>query len=296
MIGGVVGIAPDAPAAEAGQAFPWRVGFGAVEPDASTTAFCGTCGPPRLPIQWRSHGVGDAAIAVAVVAACPRLGAMSAEKQNPSPSPEPVPPAVVSRLSHYLRELLHVVGTGAETISSNELGGRLGFSDAQVRKDLAHFGHFGHPGVGYRCEELVDAIRKILGTDRRWPVLLVGAGNLGRALLGYKGFVEQGFELVAAVDDSQEKIGTTVDGITVEPFADVQKIVEREQIQLAVLAVPVGAAQAVADTLVAHGVVGIVNFAPVTLSLPEDVCLLGVDLAMQLEQVAFSVANRRRAE
>lgn len=217
------------------------------------------------------------------------------DKRKTPQTPSAVPTAVVERLSLYLRELLHLVRSGKETTSSNELGGRLGFSDAQVRKDLAHFGQFGHPGIGYRCEALIAAIRAILGTDRRWPVLLVGVGNLGRALLGYKGFVPQGFELVAAVDITADKVGTRVEHIPVEHFDLLEKIIDREGIRLGILAVPAAAAQVVADRLAAAGIEGIVNFAPVTLSLPENVSLLGVDLAMQLEQVSFSVANRQRS-
>src|ERR1700677_3933813 len=110
------------------------------------------------------------------------------------------PKGVVSRLTLYLREFQRLARGGCETTSSGQLGGFLGFSDAQVRKDLAHFGHFGHPGVGYRCDDLIAAIRRILGTDRDWPVAVVGAGNLGHALLGYRGFSHQGFRIVAAFD------------------------------------------------------------------------------------------------
>ena len=134
-------------------------------------------------------------------------------EKGPASDPEvPVPKAVVSRLSLYLRELQHLVRDGHETTSSSQLGTLLGFSDAQVRKDLAYFGHFGHPGIGYRAAELITAIRRILGTDRDWPVVIVGTGNLGRALLGYKGFHNQGFRIVAAFDVDAGKIGTSIDG------------------------------------------------------------------------------------
>src|SRR3990170_5524637 len=121
------------------------------------------------------------------------------------PDPDDVPKAVINRLSLYLRELQHLLRNGKATISSNQLGRLLGFNDAQVRKDLACFGHFGHPGIGYRCEELAAAIRRILGTDRVWTVALFGVGNLGRALLGYKGFAAKGFQIVAALDDDPRK-------------------------------------------------------------------------------------------
>jgi redox-sensing transcriptional repressor len=219
---------------------------------------------------------------------------MNAGKRNNQtpPLPKDVPKAVVSRLSLYLRELQHLVRTGKATVSSNQLGRLLGFSDAQVRKDLTYFGHFGHPGIGYRCEELSGAIRRILGTDRIWTVGLVGVGNLGRALLGYRGFASKGFQIVAAFDADPRKTNTAVDGVHVYGLDRLQEVVERHQIQLAMLTVPATAAQGVADMVAAAGVTGIVNFAPVTLSLPEEVSLVGVDLATELEQISFSVANR----
>jgi len=194
----------------------------------------------------------------------------------------------------YLRELQHLISDGNETTSSSRLGQRLGFTDAQVRKDLAHFGHFGHPGIGYRCDELVGAIRKILGTDREWRVALVGVGNLGRALLGYRGFFRQGFRLVAAFDNDKAKVGCDLEGVPIHDISRLFEIVSREQVELGLVAVPASHAQEVADQLVAAGVGGILNFAPVTLKVPDGVSKVGVDLARELEQVTFAVANRLR--
>ena len=220
---------------------------------------------------------------------------MSTPKPSPSkPDPAAVPAAVVNRLSMYLRELQHLLGDGKETTSSSQLGRRLGFTDAQVRKDLAHFGHFGHPGIGYRCEELVGAIRKILGTDREWRVALVGAGNLGRALLGYRGFHRQGFRLVAAFDTDASLVGSEIEGVPIRHVSQLTEIVKQEQVELGLVAVPANVAQDVADQLVAAGVGGILNFAPVTLTVPDGVSKVGVDLARELEQVTFAVANRLR--
>jgi len=217
---------------------------------------------------------------------------MSNSKPNPTRSePVTVPPAVVNRLSLYLRELQHLINGGNETTSSSQLGLRLGFTDAQVRKDLAHFGHFGHPGIGYRCD---GAIRSILGTDREWRVALVGVGNLGRALLGYRGFSEQGFRLEAAFDADPAKIGTQLEGIEIHDITRLREILVNKQIELGLIAVPAAEAQEVADQLVTAGVGGIVNFAPVTLTVPDGVSKVGVDLARELEQVTFSVANRMR--
>jgi len=202
-----------------------------------------------------------------------------------------VPKAVVSRLSLYLRELQHLVRDGHETTSSTQLGGKLGFTDAQVRKDLAYFGQFGYPGIGYRCSELIEAIKKILGTNQAWPVAIVGLGNLGRALMGYKGFQHQGFQIVAAFDVDPAKVGQSVEGIQIFDLADVGRISKERGIRLAIIAVPGIAAQKVADDLIAAGIEGILNFAPVTLS-SKHVQTIGVDLAIELEQLAFAVANQ----
>ncbi len=207
-----------------------------------------------------------------------------------------MPAAVVNRLSMYLRELQHLLADGQETTSSSQLGHRLGFTDAQVRKDLAHFGHFGHPGIGYRCDELVGAIRRILGTDREWRVALVGVGNLGRALLGYRGFHRQGFRLVAAFDTDPAMIDTKIEGVLIYDILRLAEIVSAEQVELGLVAVPASDAQDVANQLVAAGVGGILNFAPVTLTVPSTVSKVGVDLARELEQVTFSVANRLKVD
>lgn len=203
-----------------------------------------------------------------------------------------IPKAVVGRLSLYLRELQQLIAHGHETTSSNQLGQKLGFTDAQVRKDLAFFGHFGYPGIGYRCEELIGAIRRILGTNQRWTVAMVGAGNLGRALLGYKGFQQQGFQVVAAFDTDDAKVGTTIEGVRVYHLDRLPELVQQHTIRLGLITVPASAAQIAADRLVAAGVEGILNFAPVTIVLPDSVRQVGVDLAIELEQLSFSVLNR----
>lgn len=219
---------------------------------------------------------------------------MSQSKSNSrgGGSDQPVPQAVVSRLSLYLREVQNLRRSGRETTSSTQLGSLLGFTDAQVRKDLAYFGPFGYPGIGYRCDELEAAINRILGTDLDWPIAIVGFGNLGRALLGYRGFQQQGFRIVAVFDVDPSKIGTKIDGIEIYPLDQIERLAPELGIQLAVLAVPGPAAQDVADRLVAAGLRGILNFAPVTLSLPDGVRTVSVDLANELKQLTFAVVNR----
>lgn len=215
-----------------------------------------------------------------------------ARKKNPLPSETNVPKAVVGRLSLYLRELQRLIRDGQETTSSTQVGTLLGFTDAQVRKDLAYFGQFGYPGVGYRCRELVDEIRRILGTDRDWPVVLVGVGNLGRALIGYKGFGQQGFRLVAALDVDHQKVGRQIGGIDVHHLDEAKDVIQRHGIKLALVTVPAEAAQTVADRLAEVGIDGILNFAPVTLTLPGGVSAQAVDLAMELEQLSFGVLQK----
>ena len=202
---------------------------------------------------------------------------------------ESFPHPAVRRLSLYLRQLEAFKKAGRRTVSSKQLGESLNLTDAQVRKDLAYFGQFGHPGIGYRVEDLIGQVRRILGTDRTWNVLLVGAGNLGRALMSYRGFDAKGFRLAAVFDNDPGKSGTRVGEFDVQPIADLAATVRRLDIQLGIMAVPVDAAQGVADALVAAGLRGLLNFAPVSIHVPTDVALNAVDLAVQLEQLSFQV-------
>ncbi|HZW30576.1 MAG TPA: redox-sensing transcriptional repressor Rex [Isosphaeraceae bacterium] len=199
------------------------------------------------------------------------------------------PKAVVGRVSLYLRQLEAYQHQGCTTVSSSQLGQPLAIKNAQVRKDLAFFGQFGHPGIGYRIDELIDALRHILGIDREWPLALVGMGNLGRALLKYRGFRARGFQVVALFDNDPEKIGQDYDGLVVEPIESLRKTLAPRQISLALLCVPAEAAQRVADLLVASGIRGILNFAPLPLVVPAHVSLVAVDLSIQLENLAYKV-------
>lgn len=208
------------------------------------------------------------------------------------PSDASVPKVVVSRLSLYLRELQRLVASGQQTISSSQLGTLLGFSDAQVRKDLGFFGQFGYPGVGYRCDELIRAMRDILGTNHSWNVAMVGVGNLGQALLGYRGFGRQNFAIAAAFDADPTKVGQTVKGLRIQPLDELAATIREQGIRLGMIVVPAERAQEAADRLVAAGIEGIVNFAPVTLALPAHVQNVGVDLAIELEQLSFAVTSK----
>lgn len=204
-----------------------------------------------------------------------------------------IPAPAVRRLSLYLRHVELLAEQDRRTVSSRQLGEALGLTDAQVRKDLAHFGQFGHPGIGYRVDELIVRVRRILGTDKDWNVLLVGVGHLGRALLSYRGFVKKGFHLVAVFDNDTRIIGTTVEAacrLVVQPMSDLADTVGKKNIRMAILAIPADAAQAVADQVREAGVGGILNFAPVMLRNVEC-AVAAVDLAVHLEQLSFRLGS-----
>ena len=209
------------------------------------------------------------------------------------PRGELIPVPAVRRLSLYLRQLEAFKRKDRRTISSKQLGESLGLTDAQVRKDLAYFGQFGHPGIGYRVEELISQVRHILGTDKTWNVLLVGAGNLGRALMAYNGFEAKGFALVAVFDNDPNKVGRQINRYTVQPLDQLQETIRQQSIRLAILAVPADHAQQVADQLVEAGIRGLLNFAPVSITVPPDIALNAVDLAVQLEQLSFQISLSR---
>jgi redox-sensing transcriptional repressor len=198
--------------------------------------------------------------------------------------------AAAQRLSLYLRCVACWPADG-EKVSSSRIAEAVGVSDAQVRRDLAALGHLGQRGVGYDARELATAIRTALGIDRPWKAVLVGVGNLGRALLKYQGFRAQGFEIVGLFDSDPAKVGQDVEGHKVESITTLPERVVALGAELGVLTVPAETAHTVAEALVAAGVRGILNFAPVVLKLPRRVRLVTVDLAIQLEQLAFQVQH-----
>jgi redox-sensing transcriptional repressor len=197
--------------------------------------------------------------------------------------------ASVGRLSLYLRRLEGLLHEGSATVSSGQLGEPLGVTDAQVRKDLAYLGNLGHPGIGYPTQGVIAAIRRALGIDGEWTVALVGVGNLARALLRYRGFQQRGFRIVALFDADASKVGQRLDDLVVHAVEAIPTVVPATGAELGVLTVPSESAQAVADALVAAGVRGVLNFAPVILRLPPHISLVSVDLTVQLEQLAFMV-------
>ena len=197
--------------------------------------------------------------------------------------------ASAGRLSLYLRRLEAWDRDGRETVSSPEVAKSLDLRDAQVRRDLAGLGSLGRRGVGYKIPALVAAIRSALGIDREWRAVVVGAGNLARALLRYRGFRERGFRIVALFDSDARKVGERIEELIVAPIADLKRIVREQNVELALVAVPSEAAQEVGERLIDAGVRGVLNFAPTVLRLPSHVRVVNVDLTIQLEQLAFQV-------
>ena len=215
------------------------------------------------------------------------MPANSAPEGPKSTFPAQVPDPAVRRLSLYLRQLEALEADRVATVSSHLLAQSLGLTDAQVRKDLAHFGQFGRPGVGYEVMPLIHRLRGILGTDRISHILLVGAGNLGKAVTAYQGFRAKGFVLAAVFDIDPRVIGQEVAGLPVQPMTDLPQVARRHEPRLAIISVPAATAQGVADQLIEVGVRGILNFAPIRINAPEGVSVLNIDVAAQLEQLSF---------
>jgi redox-sensing transcriptional repressor len=208
----------------------------------------------------------------------------------PSPPRGKIPRPTVKRLSLYLRELETGTEQDQQTISSKQLGQVLGLTDAQVRKDLAYFGQFGHPGIGYRVSELTDRLRAILRTDRTWNTAIVGAGRVGRALMAYERFHDKGFEIAAVFDSNPKIISQEIAGHRVRPMSDLPQLVRDRDIKIGIITVPAEAAQPVVNALIDAGVTGILNFAPVRLEVRDAVSITSVDFSVSLEQLAFQIS------
>jgi redox-sensing transcriptional repressor len=201
--------------------------------------------------------------------------------------------STVRRLSHYFRVLEECEAEGKRMISSHRLAEREGITSAQVRKDLSYFGSFGRRGLGYNVAHLRGQIRGILGLDRRWRVVLVGAGHIGSALVNYRGFGRQGFDIVAVFDRDPARIGSPLAGHPVQDVAGLREAGTTGAWDMGVIATPLAAAQEVADLLVGAGVRAILNFAPRKLRVPPEVALSTVDMTMELEGLSFALSQAR---
>jgi redox-sensing transcriptional repressor len=206
-----------------------------------------------------------------------------------------IPEATVARLPVYLQLLAEQAALGIDNISSDGLAELAGVNAAKVRKDLSYLGSYGTRGVGYEVDYLIYQIRRELGLDHEWPVVIVGAGNLGQALAGYGGFNERGFPVAGIVDIDASKVDTVVGGVRVRPLAELSQIVSAKTVSIGVVATPPAAAQDAADRLVKAGVTSILNFAPVVLAVPVGVTIRKVDLAVELQILSYHEQRRAAA-
>ena len=209
--------------------------------------------------------------------------------------PVKIPEKTVTRLSIYLRCLEELEADGVGSVSSKQLAERFGLNSAQVRKDLAYFGQFGVRGLGYYIAELKHNLERILGLKQDWEVVLVGAGNLGSALIAYKGFQARGFRVSIAFDTDPAKVGQHIDGVVVMDAAKLVHTLRKRKVKIAVVTVPAGVAQAVADLLVNAGVTAILNFAPTQLAVPEGIKVQNVDLSVLLKTLSYHSVRTTRA-
>lgn len=214
--------------------------------------------------------------------------------QPPTPTaPEKhIAESTVRRLSLYLRVLEQAAARGQQTISSDTLAEDGGTTSAQVRKDLSFFGSFGKRGRGYNVAELVTQLQEILGLGREWKVYIVGAGKIGAALVSYRGFSQRGFRVLGIYDNNPQLVGRMIDGVGVRSMAQLERDAERESPDIAVITVPAEHAQHVADRVVASGIRAIMNFAPTPIHVPTSVTVKSVNMALELEGLAYALVHR----
>lgn len=198
-----------------------------------------------------------------------------------------IPEATVGRLPVYLRVLVDLAEAGTSTVSSDELAEMAGVNSAKVRKDLSHLGTYGTRGVGYDVAYLIHQIRRELGLTQHWAIVIVGVGNLGQALANYAGFAERGFRVAALVDSDAARVGRSIGGLEIHHDDDLPELVAELDIAIGVIATPASAAQDVADRLVGAGVRSVLNFAPAVITVPPGVSVRKVDLAVELQILAF---------
>ena len=200
---------------------------------------------------------------------------------------KPVPDIVIGRLPIYLRALNHLLEEGRTVTASKDLAERLGISSAQIRKDLSHFGEFGKQGMGYDIAHLRDQIRRILKVNRLWNVAVVGAGDLGHAILQYGGFEGRGFRVSCVFDNNPDKIGKRLGRFEICDVAEMSQQLDAREVKVAIVAVPAGAAQPVVNQLVEGGVKAILNYAPITVTVPADVRVQYIDPVTHMQRMTY---------
>jgi redox-sensing transcriptional repressor len=198
-----------------------------------------------------------------------------------------IPDIVVGRLPLYLRALQRMAAEGRQVTSSQELGERLGISAAQIRKDLSQFGEFGKQGTGYTIDYLIEQLRHILKVDHDWDIAVVGAGDIGSAVARYRGFANRGFCVMVIFDNSADKIGTQIGEFVVQDIANLEETIRKSNIKVAMLAVPASSAQEVADQLVKAGIKAILNYAPLSITVPAEVHVQYIDPSIHLQRMTY---------
>ena len=198
-----------------------------------------------------------------------------------------IPPVVIDRLPLYARALAALEAQGREVVSSQELGQLLDVTPAQIRKDLSYFGRFGKQGRGYNVGKLLAELRRILGLNRQWRMVLVGVGRLGRAILGYEGFVPQGFRIVEAFDSDPRIIRSSINGLTIKNTRDLEPALRSHPVDVGIVAVPAETAQDVIDSLVRCGVRAILNYAPIAAHVPRGVNIKRIDPVLALQGMTY---------
>ncbi|HUV52248.1 MAG TPA: redox-sensing transcriptional repressor Rex [Dehalococcoidia bacterium] len=198
-----------------------------------------------------------------------------------------IPEVVVSRLPMYLRVLALLKAEGIDFVSSRGLGSHLKMTPAQIRKDLCYFGKFGRQGRGYNVSRLYKELKQILGLDKQWSMALVGVGRLGRAIMDYKGFIPEGFKLVAAFEKDRNLIGKKIGGVMIEDIENLEKLVKENKVDIAIVAVPSSVAQTVIDKLAQSGIKAILNYAPICARVPRGVRIQGIDPVVALQSMTF---------
>lgn len=199
--------------------------------------------------------------------------------------------AVVKRLPKYYRYLGMIADKGIIRVSSQELSNITGLTASQIRQDLNHFGGFGQQGYGYNVEELKNEIEKIIGIDKSYKAIIIGVGNIGRAILSYRGFQNSGFNIVGLFDHAEDLVGKTITGLKVKDISDLESFMKEEEADIAVIAIPASEAQQVCEILVDGGIKGIWNFAPIDLKLPKKVVLENVHLDESLYTLTYYMNN-----
>ncbi|HET9014742.1 MAG TPA: redox-sensing transcriptional repressor Rex [Thermomicrobiaceae bacterium] len=203
-----------------------------------------------------------------------------------------IPDIVIRRLPIYERTLKRMLATGLTSVSSEELGERIGVTAAQIRRDLSYFGKFGKQGKGYDIQGLADEIQHILNLDHQWDVALAGFGHLGQAIAHYRGFEPNGFRIAAIFARSPEQIGQQVNGVVVLHDGELTRVVREMGIKIGIVAVPAEAAQDVAERMLAGGVRAILNYAPVILKVPDDVWVREIDPTGALQSLTYYLDGR----